>query len=128
MDKNELLWKQYELHVNLYRGYLELALKMNIFYYAITGGILSYYLANREEELVKWSLLLPILMGLIFGFFLLRGAILSKDTTTEIHSIRDTLDLGVVPETQILTQILYIFGVFMIIASLVLIYLFFCYQ
>ena len=37
----DLLWKQYELHVGLYKHYLELALKFNVFYYAATGAILS---------------------------------------------------------------------------------------
>ena len=69
MDARELLWKQYNLNVGLYRGYLELVVKMNVFYYAVTGAILSYYFAHAAEPLVKWSLLLPLAMSLALHIF-----------------------------------------------------------
>jgi len=43
------LWKQYEISVDLYKHYLKLAIEINVFYYAITGAIVSYYFAH-------WSL------------------------------------------------------------------------
>jgi hypothetical protein len=45
---SEILWKQYELHVGLYKEYLNLLLKFNVFYYAATGALLSYYLSHSS--------------------------------------------------------------------------------
>ncbi|MFT5544028.1 MAG: hypothetical protein ACI96N_003247 [Arenicella sp.] len=61
LPDEEKLWKRYQMHVDLYKYYLDYALKINIFYYGITGAILSYYFTNdangTSRELV---LLLPI--------------------------------------------------------------------
>jgi hypothetical protein len=48
MDPEELKWRQYALLVDLYKFYLELFLKFNIFFYAVTGAIMSVYLAKLD--------------------------------------------------------------------------------
>ena len=73
MDDRELLWRQYQLNVDLYKGYLDLIVKINVFYYAITGAILSFYFAN-QNDLTKLSLLLPLLMSVTLGVFFIVGA------------------------------------------------------
>jgi len=71
MDDRELLWHQYQMNVDLYKGYLDLVVKINVFYYDITGAIVSFYFSNASEPLIKWSLLLPLLMSIALGVFLL---------------------------------------------------------
>jgi len=44
----DTLWKQYELHVSLYKEYLKLLLEFNVFYYAATGALLSYFFSKPE--------------------------------------------------------------------------------
>ena len=39
----DVLWKQYELHVTLYKSHMELVVKLMTFYYAVTGAIVSFY-------------------------------------------------------------------------------------
>lgn len=57
--------------VELYKFYMDLTVKFNVFYYAVTGAILSFYFANQNIDDVKYSLLLPILMSIAFaGFFI----------------------------------------------------------
>jgi hypothetical protein len=59
----ELLWRQYELQVELYKQYLDLVLRFNVFYYAITGGILSFFFSREQKgryrtigaNLSRWS-------------------------------------------------------------------------
>jgi len=70
----DLLWKQYELHVGLYKHYLELVLKFNVFYYAATGAILSYFFSKTDVPLIKYSLLFPIIMSLGFAILFIYGA------------------------------------------------------
>lgn len=125
---NELLWKNYNLQVELYRSYLELALKVNIFYYAITGAILSYYFAHIEEPSVKLALLLPFLMSLALGIFLIYGAIISDITRTDILNTAGKLGFKVIPEVKVLKYLLLIFGSLMILVALGIVYLFFCYH
>jgi hypothetical protein len=69
MDDRELLWRQYQLNIDLYKGYLELIVKINVFYYAITGAILSFFFSN-QNHLTKFSLLLPLFMSIALEFFL----------------------------------------------------------
>ena len=117
MDQTELLWRQYELNNQMYRGYLELVVRLNVFYYAITGAILSFYFAHSEDFLVKWSLLLPFAMSLSFAAFFLYGAFAANVTRTEVFAIRDKLGLTAAPEHAVLIVLLGIFSVLFIIAS-----------
>jgi len=38
IDPNNLLWKQYGIFVELFKFYLDTALKANIWFYSITGS------------------------------------------------------------------------------------------
>ncbi len=117
MDDRELLWKQYNLNVDLYRSYLELVIKINIFYYAVTGAILSYYFAHSKEALVKWSLLLPLVMSVALGVFFLIGACLARVPRKETFKIRDALGLLAAPEIGVLIILLAIFAVLMFLVA-----------
>lgn len=97
----ELLWKQYELNINLYKSYLELAIKINIFYYAITGGILSFYFANQDKNFIKYSLVFPFVMSIAFAVFFFYGAERARITRKEIFNLRDKLDFEVAPEMMV---------------------------
>ncbi len=46
VPRTELLWREYQLGVDLYKFYLDLVIKAIVGYYAITGGILSFYDAS----------------------------------------------------------------------------------
>ena len=123
MDNRELLWKQYELNIDLYRSYLELALKLNLFYYAITGGVLSFYFSRPEDSLIRFSLVLPVLMSAAFCGFFVYGAILSRHTRREILNIRDALGLQTAPEVQVLIVFLWIFAIIFLFVAVSLAWL-----
>jgi hypothetical protein len=116
MDNRELLWRQYQLNIDLYKGYLDLIVKINVFYYAITGAILSYYFAN-QNNLTKLSLLLPLLMSLALGMFFLIGAWLARVPREETFQIRDALGLMAAPELGILILLLGIFALLMFLVA-----------
>ncbi|MGH7600186.1 MAG: hypothetical protein ACREOI_27845 [bacterium] len=105
-NDHELLWKQYSQLIDLYKFYLDLALKANVFFYAITGSILTFYFSNKDSELSKFSLILPIVLSLLFGAIFSYGAILMKIFRDEIFNIRNMLKLHVAPETNILITFL----------------------
>ncbi|MEM1262476.1 MAG: hypothetical protein AAGH76_08770 [Pseudomonadota bacterium] len=110
MDDRELLWRQYELNVDLYKHYLKLSIEFNIFYYAITGAILSYYLNNFGEGLLKFALLLPAMMGITFAVFFVYAAKLMRVSRHEVFEIRDSLGLSASPDLGVLSLLLYIFA------------------
>lgn len=67
MDDRQLLWNRYEMHIDLYKKYLDVVLKANFFYYGITGAILSFYFSqNGNAGLIEYSLIMPILFGVGF--------------------------------------------------------------
>ncbi|MBI3609535.1 MAG: hypothetical protein HY204_02400 [Nitrospirae bacterium] len=108
MDRPELLWRQFELHVGLYKHYLELTLKMNAAYYAITGAIVSYVLAHREDGMSRAGLFIPLVLGVgLVGLFIY-GAVMLRYTRQEMISIRDELGLKTIPELNVLTVLLWL--------------------
>ena len=111
---DDLLWKQYCLHVDLYKFYLEIAVKVNVFYYAITGGILSFYFGNPQEQLAKYALVLPAIMSAALGILFLVGSALLLLTRREVFSIRDKLGLETAPELGVLSLFLVTFGIIFI--------------
>ena len=108
MDRQDLLWRQYELHVGLYKHYLDLVLKMNGAYYAITGAIVSYFLANRADGMSRAGLLVLMVLGvgicILFGY----GAVMLRVTRDEMIAIRDELELGTIPELRTLVLLLWL--------------------
>ncbi len=73
IDK-DLLWKQYQMSIDLYKQYLDLVIKFNVFYYAITGAFLSYYFSHLSSDLVRWSLVFPMIMSMFSAWTSYRAA------------------------------------------------------
>jgi hypothetical protein len=115
---SEMLWKQYAQTVELYKFYMDLTVKFNVFYYAVTGGILTFYFGHPGIKNIKYSLILPIIMSLAFAGFFIYGGHLMKYLRTDVFEIRDALGLKVAPDVGVLAHLLYIFaGVFIIVAA-----------
>jgi hypothetical protein len=86
---NEKLWERYQMHIDLYKYYMDLTLKINIFYYGITGAILSYYFTNSANGTSKELVLfLPIAMSASFC------ALFRFAETTYPKSIDDVKDIS----------------------------------
>lgn len=113
----ELLWKQYELHVDLYKFYMETSIKLNLFFYLITGGILTFYFANQGEPLVRYSLILPIVLSVAFSGIALYGAHPMRYVRDDLFNIRDELALETAPDVHVLAILLRTFAaVFAVVA------------
>ena len=111
------LWKQYEIQIDLYKHYLKLTIEINVFYYAITGAILSYYFSHKADPEVRFALLLPIAMSVLLALFFIYGAILNRVTREEMFRVRDALGLEVAPEFAVLSWLLAIFSLLMIVVA-----------
>ena len=124
--ERELLWRQYALHVDLYKFYLDLTVKVNVFYYAITGAILTYYFQHAvDKSIARFALLLPIVFSIAIGGIFFYGAHLLSVTREELFAIRDRLDLETAPEIGVLAVFLRSFGTIMVLTGLGLAVFFF---
>ena len=105
MEKEEYdkLWAQYEHNTNLYKFYFDLFIKIHLFYYGITGGIIAFYFTNNSIEFIKYSLLLPILVSLALMILFWIGAGMIKVIGDEILLLVEKLDLEAYPDTSMLT-------------------------
>jgi len=97
---------------------MDLTIKFNVFFYAVTGAIVSFVLAQHNgNDLIKYALVLPLVMCLCFGGFFIYGAVLTRVLRQDTFAIRDALQLQVAPDVGILGILLYVFAfVFLLIA------------
>ena len=117
MDKNELLWRQYSQNIELYKFYMELAIKFNVFYYAVTGAIISFFFKNSSVAELKYALIFPIVISIAFAIFFVYGARLMVLIKKDVFAVRDALGLLVAPDVGVLSVLLRIFaGVFIVVA------------
>jgi len=109
MDRQELLWRQYELHVSLYKFYLELTLKINAAFYAIAGAIATYTLSHETAgAATRAALLVPAVLGIGLAVVAVYAAIIQDHTRNELIAIRDSLELQTIPEIKVLGWLLWV--------------------
>jgi hypothetical protein len=124
----ELEWKEYKLHIDLYRFYLGIVLKALAFFYGITGLILSLIFNPARVEkgqehvlrvllplqVVEIFLAVPIAMSVVLGFvFLVGGELwrrLVRDINRKVNKSRQ-VNVVVAPKIILLTWVLWVFGV-----------------
>jgi len=111
VDDRELLWRQYNQAVELYKYYLDIVIKLNVFFYAVTGAILSFVVANLKDPNYRLAVLLPLAMSIGLAVVSFYGAALVPALRREIFACRDSLDLKTAPEVHILTVLLVMFAI-----------------
>ena len=108
MDRTELLWRRFELHVSLFKHYLELTLKINVAFYAISGAVLSYVLAHPGDRTSQGGLLIPLVLGIGLTTVSVFGALMLGETRRDLLAIRDELGLQTIPEIRVLSLLLWV--------------------
>ena len=65
LDAENLLWKQYIVYVDLFKVYVDNALRPCIWFYAITGALLSFYIDHigSGQPYLPYALLFPMLLA-----------------------------------------------------------------
>lgn len=126
MDQTDIIWHDYKQSIELHKSYLELAIKLNMFYYAITGAILSFYFTNTEIQMAKYALGLPVVLSAALAFLFFRSVPLAKNLRAHIKSTSEQLRLPFYPEGIVLVVICQIFGTVLALISIALIFFFFC--
>ena len=124
MDATELKWNDFKQNVELHRSYLDIAIKLNMFYYAITGAILSFYFTHNNIPMAKYTLGLPILLSIGLSILFLWSAILANNLRSHIRTSAGELGLNAYPEGIVLVLICAIFGAVLVVVSIALVWLF----
>jgi len=116
-DAAKIKLDELKMRVDAYQKYINITLQVNAFYYAITGGVLGFYL-NKSDGRLVYFLLLPIFMGAILGGIFLYGASLQKSASARIQKVikdlnKKPFNLGIeqIDDLGLLRRLLLIFGV-----------------
>ena len=65
---DELLWRQYSLHYDVYKFHLDACVKYTSLVFAITGALLGYYFKELQgQPNAKWILFPGVMMNLCMG-------------------------------------------------------------
>ena len=120
MNDSDTLWERYKHEVELHRGYLDLVIKINIFYYAITGAVISFYFLHfKDEPLLIYALILPFVMSVAFAIFFYRSAMAADISQRYIEKITEEMKLDYFSAVgSVLSFLLRIFfWLFIVVAS-----------
>ena len=109
-DKDTLM-KQYQMMIDVHKFYFEIVLKFLIFHYAVTGAILSFYLSKPNTGVMRFALIFPIFMSVIFGAFTFFGSTRVGYMEEEVIRVTDMLGLPVYPDPMFLKYMLMVAGV-----------------
>jgi hypothetical protein len=99
-EDQALYLKQYVIVVDFVKHGLDLLLKLNVFYYAGTGAIVSFYLSRPEaaKPTVRFALLLPLIMGVCCVVLSSFAAWTAPKGSRVVKRIADLLGFEAYPE------------------------------
>lgn len=122
----ELAWEEYKLYAEFYKFFLDFGLKANVFFYGITGAILtilynpsssqaeaSYSIGPRlPPPVLKIILMTPFIIGIVLAGAFIVGAVLWFLLVRQINkSIKaGGLSRKITPYLNYLTVLLILFG------------------
>ena len=116
MINKEYLWKEYDQAIGLYKFYFSLTLQIYIFFYGITGGIVTFYFANKNIAYVQYSLILPMIMSFLIAFLFAYGSKLISVVGNQINHLAKKLNVYAYPNTSVL-KIFFIFSSILFVST-----------
>jgi hypothetical protein len=84
-------WRQLGVQVDLYKFFFDWTLKLDIFYYTLTGAIVSFFLSRPID--LRYSLLLPFFLSFLLGVFFWIGSKGLKASEIDVHAIARPLKM-----------------------------------
>ena len=104
---DELLWRQYSLHYDIYKFHLDACVKYTALIFAITGGLLGYYFKElRGQPSAKWVLFPGVVMNLCMGVGYFVGACMVGPRKREINVIAKRFGFSSPPNMSLLQVVL----------------------
>jgi hypothetical protein len=122
----ERAWEEYKLYAEFYKFFLDFGLKANVFFYGITGAILTvlYNRGGSQTEagyvvgsglpppVLKIVLMTPFFIGVVLAAAFIIGAVLWFLLVRQINNRVKTGELSrkITPYLNFLTALLLLFG------------------
>ncbi|GAB4210709.1 MAG: hypothetical protein OHK0012_01710 [Synechococcales cyanobacterium] len=125
LDSDNLLWKQYKTHVDIFKFHINVTWQVVTWFYAITGAILVYYFDHvKDNSYLRYVLVLPSSSS--FGFYQIFafGAEQNKDLVRWLNYIRAQLSLPGRPHVEVLSKFLELSSKLFLLVSLGLVVVF----
>jgi hypothetical protein len=95
MNEKELAWKRYSMNIDIYQNFFDIVIKVNLFYYGITGALLSFYYTNISTNAdLKYSLLFPALFSFALILLFSYGLWALNKTKEDIEECRKILEMN----------------------------------
>jgi hypothetical protein len=118
---SKILCDHYGHNIDIYKFYLSIIIQMNLFYYGITGAILSFYFLHSEISYLKYSLLLPIIFSVGLIAIFISGISKSKVLNNDTKEIACKLNLDTFHDLDTLKYVLILFSIlhFFVVSMLV---------
>src|SRR5262249_41694790 len=121
---DELLWRQYALHYDVYKFHLDACVKYTSLIFAITGALLGYYFKELQgQATAKWVLFPGVVMNLCMGTGYLVGGCMVGPRKREIHVIAKRLGYSRPPNMTLLQLVLWLMCLVNIVTAAVLVVL-----
>src|SRR3990172_8946355 len=114
----KILLHQYETIIGLYKHHIDSIIKINIFIYAVTGAILSFYFSQPCTGIIKYSLIFPSLMNLGYSLFFFVSSNYIQPWDTDIKAITSRLGLISYPDVMTLKRMLRLSAILFVLISL----------
>ena len=111
MGTEKYFFDQVKQDFDVYKFYMEFALKSGIFVFGITGGIASYYLAHSGQDFMQYSLILPFLFNVAFCVICFGGLRAAKELIVDQERLAEKAGLMMPYEMAPLKYLLIIFGI-----------------
>jgi len=125
VEESQLNWNRYITHIDLYKFYFDLMIKLNVFFYGITGAILSFYLSKSANDTdLEYVLLLPVFFGLGVAALSIYGDVTLKHSKTDINDLVAQMNIKIGVQTNSLNYVMRFSALFCTTTSIVVLYMF----
>lgn len=123
-ERRKEKWEEYKIHIELYKYYLDIFLKASLALLGITGGILTFYFNDKtaSRSLIEKALLLPFAFSLAYAGVYYYGAWLWCEVSITVELLRKQLGIERVPDIQILSALLIVFGTMFYVVGVALLW------
>jgi hypothetical protein len=106
---DELLWRQYSLHYDVYKFHFDGCVKYTSLVFAITGALLGYYFKELQgHPNAKWVLFPAVVMNLCVGVGCFVGGCAVGPRKREINVIAKRFGFSSPPNMSLLQMVLWL--------------------
>jgi hypothetical protein len=107
------LWRRYDKEVEMYHFYIDMAVKISLFSFSITGALAAYYFTNPTHKLVVQALVVPIVLNaglaVLLGFSAKESAKMAAEHRSTCEELKIVpFNMNPLPSLCIILMVMYV--------------------